>query len=296
MRPASDPFGLGDDRAYLAWRERKLAGYPTTLDELIVPVRNPRELSRDEREALARACVRANFAIYRSEAEPAGKDLPRELGRQLGLTALDRNWLAGDDGISSVTVSAGGTRGDYIPYTNRPIRWHTDGYYNAPQQRVRAMILHCVRPAAEGGQNALLDHEIAYILLRDEDPAHVAALMRDDAMTIPARVDNGAEARAAQSGPVFSVDPATGELHMRYTARTRSIQWSAEPAVASAVACLERLLDAQSPFVHRVTLEPGMGVIANNVLHDRSAFTDNPARPRLLYRARYFDRIAWRNG
>jgi hypothetical protein len=34
-----------------------------------------------------------------------------------------------------------------------------------------------------------------------------------------------------------------------------------------------------------------MGVICNNVLHARSAFRDDPARPRLLYRARYYDRV-----
>jgi len=27
------------------------------------------------------------------------------------------------------------------------------------------------------------------------------------------------------------------------------------------------------------------------VLHARSAFRDDPARPRLLYRARYYDRV-----
>jgi hypothetical protein len=34
-----------------------------------------------------------------------------------------------------------------------------------------------------------------------------------------------------------------------------------------------------------------MGVICNNVLHARTAFRDDPSRPRLLYRARYYDRI-----
>ena len=35
-----------------------------------------------------------------------------------------------------------------------------------------------------------------------------------------------------------------------------------------------------------------MGLLCNNVLHDRSAFTDDPTHPpRLLYRARYLDRI-----
>jgi hypothetical protein len=35
-----------------------------------------------------------------------------------------------------------------------------------------------------------------------------------------------------------------------------------------------------------------MGLVANNVLHDRDAFIDDPQRPRLLYRARYLDRVA----
>ncbi len=41
---------------------------------------------------------------------------------------LDRNWFADDDGVSQVSVAGGGTRADFIPYADRPIRWHTDGY------------------------------------------------------------------------------------------------------------------------------------------------------------------------
>jgi len=91
---------------------------------------------------------------------------------------------------------------------------------------------------------------------------------------------------------VFSVDPVDGALHMRYTARTRSIEWKDDADVRAAVAALERILAAPSPHVYRLTLGPGMGLVCNNVLHDRSGFTDDPARPRLIYRARYHDRIA----
>jgi len=35
-----------------------------------------------------------------------------------------------------------------------------------------------------------------------------------------------------------------------------------------------------------------LGLLCNNVLHDRTAFTDDPDKPRLLYRARYLDRLA----
>jgi len=289
-RPGN-PFDLRNERAYREWRAAKLARYPASLSDLVVRVRDPRALTREERQALADRCGRANMAIYASPYTAPDKELPRLLACQFGLTRLDHNWLADDDGISSVTVAGEAGRGDYIPYTNRAIRWHTDGYYNPPDRRIRAMILHCVNEAATGGENALLDHEIAYLQLRDADPEFVAALMQPDAMTIPARTDDAGVVRAAETGPVFSVDPDSGVLHMRYTARTRSIEWKDDKAVRDAVAGLERILAGASPCIHRVTLQPGMGLLCNNVLHDRSAFTDGPARPRLIFRARYYDRI-----
>jgi alpha-ketoglutarate-dependent taurine dioxygenase len=286
------PFDLGARAAYAAWRADKLRNHPAAVADLVVPVRDPRALTATERAALIERIGRANMALYESALGEADKDLPRLVGRQLGLTHLDRNWLADDDGISSVTVRTEGARGDYIPYTNRPIRWHTDGYYNPPDRRIRAMLLHCVASAASGGENALLDHEIAYLRLRDADPRFAAALTLPDAMTIPARRDDDGVVRPAQTGPVFSVDSHDGTLHMRYTARTRSIEWKDDLAVRAAVAFLERLLAAPSPHVFRVTLRPGMGIVCNNVLHDRSGFVDDPARPRLLYRARFHERIA----
>ena len=293
VRPfsASGPFDPRNDDAYQAWRAAKLAAYPSDLAELVVPVRDPRALTRDEHAALADRCARANMVIYAGAETGPDKDLPRLLGRQFGLVRLDHNWLADEDGISSVTVSGEAGRGDYIPYTNRPIRWHTDGYYNAPDRRIRAMTLHCVSPAASGGENALLDHEIAYVLLRDANPDFVAALMQPDAMTIPARTDDTGVVRAAETGPVFSVDPDGGALHMRYTARTRSIEWKADTTVRAAVECLAGILAGPCPYIHRVTLRPGMGLLCNNVLHDRSGFVDDAGRPRLIYRARYRDRI-----
>ncbi len=154
------------------------------------------------------------------------------------------------------------------------------------------MVLHCVRPAARGGDNALLDHELAYIALRDANPAHIAALMQPTAMTIPSRDDDDGVARPAQTGPVFEVDAQSGHLHMRYTARTRSIEWAADTATRAAVAALEALLADNIVGVLRTRLAPGMGLLCHNVLHDRSGFDDDAQQPRLLYRARYLDRVA----
>ncbi len=286
------PFDPDNESDYRRWRSAKLDRAPRDVMELVVEVGNPCELTAGEHAAIAARCAAANMAIYASAVRAADKELPRRLGAQFGLAHLDANWLADEDGVSQVTVKGEGGRGDYIPYTNRPIRWHTDGYYNPPERMIRAMVLHCVSRAIEGGANALLDHELAYVFLRDEDPAHIRALMRPDAMTIPARIDEGGVARPAQTGPVFSIDPRDGRLHMRYTARTRSIEWSNGSAVRAAVAALERLLASGSPHVHRLTLEPGMGILCNNVLHDRAGFVDDPRQPRLLYRARFHERVA----
>ena len=70
-----------------------------------------------------------------------------------------------------------------------PIKWHTDGYYNPPERQVRSFVLHCVHSAAQGGENRLLDHEIAYLMLRDENADFIRALSTADAMTIPERTD-----------------------------------------------------------------------------------------------------------
>ncbi len=293
-RPApDDPFDLERPQAYLRWREHKLARYPRRAEDLVVELRDPRRPSDSESGELRRLCAVANMAVYASPlAGLADKDLPRRLGERLGLRRLHANPLADEDGISSLEVTPEKSGRGYLPYSNQRLLWHTDGYYNAPAQRIRAFVLHCVRPAAAGGENRLLDPEIAYLLLRDADPRYVAALSAPDAMTVPANEEDPAAQRAAQAGPVFS--DADGALDMRYTARTRSIVWRADAATQAAVQRLREILDSDSPYVFRLKLSAGQGLVCNNVLHDRSAFTDDPAPApgRLVYRARYSDRVA----
>jgi alpha-ketoglutarate-dependent taurine dioxygenase len=293
MIPTSSPFHPDNAVGYQAWRRTKLADYPGTASELIVEVANPKALTASEHEALLARCRKANMAIYVTAcgARP-DKSIPLDIGRQFGLTHLDANYLSDDDAITTLTVAeTTHTKGEFIPYTNRPLRWHTDGYYNVRERRIKGMALHCVQPAESGGENALLDHEIAYLLLRDKDPSHIHALMMDDVMTIPPREDESGIVRAAESGPVFDVLDG-GQLHMRYTARTRSIAWKQDQATQSALAALEMLLAGDAPFVFRNRLEAGMGLLCNNVLHDRSAFFDALPTQRTLYRARYYDRIS----
>jgi len=292
------PFDLQDDAAYRAWREKKSALAPRRLEDIVVEIGDPRALTPAERQRIVELCANANMAIYvgKTGGDP-DKEIPRKLGLQLGMKTLDGHWLTDSDGISPLSVTGGEERGErkeFIPYTDKPIRWHTDGYYNVPERTIRGLILHCVQSAATGGDNQLLDHELAYILLRDENPGHIRALSQPDAMTIPARTDpedEGGVARPDQPGPVFSVN-ADGTLHMRYTARTKSILWRDDPATKAAVAALERILATPTPWTLHGRLEPGMGLVCNNVLHDRSGFTGTAEKRRLLYRARYYERVA----
>ena len=291
--PADSPFNLDNDDAYRRWRDAKLADYPTSLAELIVEVRDPRQFSAAELAELRRRVEKSNMVLYvGATGDDPDKAIARRAGEQLGLSAMDANYLSDDDGITSLTVNPEAEHAKYIPYTDRPISWHTDGYYNLPERQIRGLLLHCVRSAAEGGENALMDQEIAYIRLRDRDPELVRALMRPDAMSIPPGKDAEGGERDTAVGPVFAYHAASDSLHMRYTARKRNIEWSGDLGVLTAVVALAGLLDSDDPTIFRGRLESGMGLICNNVLHDRTGFHDpENASRRLLYRARYFDRI-----
>ncbi|MBU0654253.1 MAG: TauD/TfdA family dioxygenase [Gammaproteobacteria bacterium] len=288
------PFLPNNDTQYQRWREQKLQHYPVYLEDLIVEVHDPRHLTDIEHQAMLERCRKANMAIYAGKTgDDPDRSIPHRMAQQFGLQHLDHNWLADDDGLTSLTVAAadGGAREHYIPYSNRAIQWHTDGYYNAPERQIHALLLHCVQSAPEGGENRLLDHEIAYLHLRDQNPDYIHALMQPDVMTIPARIDGATVARAENVGPVFSVDPLTGDLHMRYTIRGRNVVWKDDPLTLQALAALGDWLECGSNYIFRGKLEPGMGLVSNNVLHDRSGFEDTPQQRRLLYRARFMDRL-----
>ena len=275
---------------YLDWRDRKLDAYPQSADELIVQVNDPVRLSEQEYRAIGDRLNRANMAIWDSaQAKDNPKIATLNLGRQYNMVRLDHNMGADQDGVSELTVREGQWRGGYIPYSNKPLHWHTDGYYNTEERKILGMVLYCVQDAARGGANALIDHEIAYIHLRDSDPAYITALLHPSVMTIPANIVNGKELRPDRTGPVFSVVD-NGALHMRYTARARNIIWRDDALTSEAVACLTAFLGSDSPYIMHARLSPGQGLICNNVLHDRSGFDNDATHERKLYRLRYYDR------
>ena len=152
-------------------------------------------------------------------------------------------------------------------------------------------MLHCANSAVSGGENALFDPEIAYIRLRDENPLFITALEHPECMTIPANSDKQGEIRPAVCGPVFSRDLRSGAIHMRYSARKKNIQWRDDETTRAARDYLSEILaDDKGPVFH-YRLQAGEGLISNNVLHNRTAFEDGPVHGRLIYRARFYERM-----
>jgi len=288
--PFVNVFNLADDNAYQRWQiSRETCSHPS-IEQLLVEVADPFRLKNSEKQAILARCSRYNMAIYRLRGfSQQPKTLVSALGRQLGLQHLDANLSADEDKITSLQVMQQPGH-QYIPYTNKALSWHTDGYYNKPDRQINAIIMHCVSAAAEGGVNHLLDHEQVYMYLRDENPAYIKALMHPQAMTIPANEDSGRLIRAAQSGPVFSLHKPGGRLHMRFSARKRNIIWRDDAVTIKAVKRINALLDDTSHSV-KIALKSGQGIICNNVLHNRSGFYDSDTHVRLMYRARYYDRI-----
>lgn len=291
-----DWANLDDESSYKRWKEAKLDNYPVSLGDLIVEVKNLAAMSKPELEKIKYLIAKTNMAIYVGPASgDADESLPGKVMEQLGLTKYDINPEADDAGVTSLTPREPGSGTgvfDYIPYSYNAIKWHTDGYYNFQENIVRSLTLHCVRPAKNGGENDLLDHEIVYMLLRDQSEDHIEALMENDAMTIPARIENGKVKRPDQAGPVFISD-TDGGLTARYTHRSKNVSWKTTPGVSAAVNALRKILDNNPPYSFRGKLDCGQGLICNNVFHTRANFekADEGQPERLLYRMRFYDRI-----
>lgn len=280
------------DDFYQKWRSERLAAAEAAKTAGFVEVSDLANPTEAEKSELARRCEEANLVLYATDATDDQRAAMRPFAEAFGLRIAERHRSAGGDGVVTLRVSdAPGLKG-YIPYSRHKMNWHTDGYYNAPDDRISAMVLHTERPAEDGGSNQFLDHAIAYIRLMDEEPDYVKALMHPQAMTIPANEDEGSP-RPASVGPVFFADADTGALQMRYTARTRSIEWRDDPLTREAVGFLQQALETPDPMTISLRFGAGQGVLCNNVLHDRTGF-DAGAKapsPRTVYRVRFHNRV-----
>ena len=293
--PTDSPFDLENSNVYALWRENKLALSKDALTHGFTHISDPMNMTDSEVEAILSRCRDTNMALYSTPPEANDSILRgnlRAMSMRLGMGDPEGHRSKGEKAIVALTVSNRPSQRGFIPYTRKAINWHTDGYYNAPDNTIRSFILHCVQDATAGGVNQAIDNDIAYIRLRDENPDYIVALMHPEAMTIPETHEEDGTLRPASIGPVFWVEG--DDLIMRYTARTRSITWRDDPTTHDAVAFLQNLLVEGDPLMLEAKLQPGQGVFNNNVLHNRTAFdpteVGNESR-RIMYRVRFNNRI-----
>ena len=287
---------LDSDNGYEAWRATKLTMAENCLGLAPVTVGDLGAPGESAHKEILRRCRNNNFALYTSPPlsdDSALRIKLRGFAKSFSLRIAEAHRSEGEQGIVALRVSDAPSQRGYIPYSTRGMNWHTDGYYNAPDNRISAFVLHCMVQAADGGTNDILDPEILYIRLRDKHPAYLRALMHPEAMTIPENREADGSIRPVSTGPVFYPDPGTGRLQMRYTARTRSIEWRNDAATLEAEAWLREYLAAGDPLALHHRLAPGEGILNNNVLHNRTPFANGGGAgdTRVIFRVRFHNRI-----
>ncbi len=276
---------------YQFWRDEKLANAATSIDACLVEVKNPSQLSVAEKDKIVMLCRYNNFALFHVPQQQNYESALVDFNQQFSLKAFDQHLYVKNQGLAHITQTNQKDQAEFIPYTDRAIGWHTDGYYNSVENRIRAFSLFCVNPAKQGGENQWIDQQMVYLLLREENPAIIEALSHPQAMSIPEHVVDNVVRRKTSTGPIFFIDDMTNQLSMRYTQRKKNIDFHDSIEIKQAVECLDQLLADNTQYHFSHTMKTGQGLICNNVLHKRSSFINDQDKPRLMLRGRYFNSI-----
>jgi Taurine catabolism dioxygenase TauD, TfdA family len=279
-------FNLNSAEDYKKWRDEKLAAYPKSIGELVVELGDMTALTEVEKGKIRERVELANMCIYTAGTADLNMDSLLALGKQLGVSDTDKARRHSN----SDELTNSGILNSAVPFTTRHIHWHTDATYYGSDKTIQALFLLCNRPAVEGGNNKVLDNEILYILLRDKDPDALNILMNKNCF----KYKNPKTGEIAENlgGKVFWTN-TDGNLCHRFSFRKMDMAWSEDADVQAAKAVLETLIQEESEYVIEGRLESGLGLISNNVLHTREKLvdSDDAAQKRLLFRARFYDRV-----
>lgn len=279
-------FDLGSNEDYLKWRDEKLAAYPKNVGELVVELGDMTAMTPAEKAKILETVERANMCVYTAGSAELEMSSLLALGKQLGVRHTDKSVRH----AQSDELTDSGILNRAIPFSTRHCNWHTDATYYGSDSTIQALFLLCKRPAVEGGSNKVLDHEVLYIQLRDKDPGALEVLMNKDCFNY--RNPATGEVDLHRGGKVFWTN-ADGHLCHRFSFRKTDMAWSGDSDVVAAGHVLESLISDESACVIEGRLESGMGLISNNVLHTRERLmdSDDAAKKRLLFRARFYDRV-----
>ncbi len=266
---------------FLRWAEEKERNIPQNIDGISVNIHDINNVKTSEIAKIKETINRYNSCIYSSSAPLESNITLLKFAELVGMRTYDCNNLESNE-ISTITPVEN-NKINYIPYTDKPLNWHTDGYYD--RKPIFSWLLHCVNPATQGGENYLLDHELAlreYVMRHDD----INNLLAADALTIPESKDTS---RAKISTYIFSFENQYKKLHMRFSMRKDNIDTS--PKASAAIANLKRIIENDcGKYSLTYKLQKNEGIITNNILHGRNAFKDDKVKRKLL-RIRSYERL-----
>ena len=266
---------------FLRWAEEKERNIPHNIDGIMVNIHDINNVKISEIAKIKETINKCNSCIYSSKIALKSNTNLLKFVESVGMRTYDRNNIESNE-ISTITPLES-NKINYIPYTDKSLNWHTDGYYD--KKSIFSWLLHCVHPATHGGENYLLDHELAlreYVLRHDD----INNLMSEDALTIPESKDTS---RAEISTYIFSIKNQYKKLHMRFSMRKDNIGTS--PKAGDAVTKLKQTIENDcAKYSLTYKLQKNEGIITNNILHGRKAFKDDKVKRKLL-RIRSYERL-----
>ena len=266
---------------FLKWAEEKERNIPHNIDGIVVNIHDINNVKISEIAKIKETINKCNSCIYSSKIALKSNTNLLKFVESIGMRTYDRNNIESNE-ISTITPLEN-NKINYIPYTDKSLNWHTDGYYD--KKSIFSWLLHCVHPATHGGENYLLDHELAlreYVLRYDD----INNLMSEDALTIPESKDTS---RSEISTYIFSIKNQYKKLHMRFSMRKDNIGTS--PKAGDAVTKLKEIIENDcAKYSLTYKLQKNEGIITNNILHGRKAFKDDKVKRKLL-RIRSYERL-----
>ena len=266
---------------FLRWAEEKEKNIPQNSDGILVNIHDINNVKTSEIAKIKETIYKYNSCIYSSKIALKSNTNLLKFVELVGMRTYDCNNIDSNE-ISTITPLQN-SKINYIPYTDKLLNWHTDGYYD--KKSIFSWLLHCVNPATQGGENYLLDHELVLreYLLRNDD---INNLMAEDALTIPASKDTS---RPEISTYIFSFKNKYKRLHMRFSMRKDNIGTSAKASPAI-IKLKEIIEDDCAKYSLTYKLQKNEGIITNNILHGRKAFKDDKVKRKLL-RIRSYERL-----
>ena len=266
---------------FLRWAEEKEKNIPQNSDGILVNIHDINNVKTSEIAKIKETIYKYNSCIYSSKIALKSNTNLLKFVELVGMRTYDCNNIDSNE-ISTITPLQN-SKINYIPYTDKLLNWHTDGYYD--KKSIFSWLLHCVNPATQGGENYLLDHELVLreYLLRNDD---INNLMAEDALTIP---ESKETSRSEISTYIFSFKNKYRRLHMRFSMRKDNIGTSAK--ANSAVIKLREIIEGNcAKYSLTYKLQKNEGIITNNILHGRKAFKDDKVKRKLL-RIRSYERL-----